>query len=394
MKKRLCVVLACMALAVLGFCACGERQNKDENNNMDDNWKNEAVDNTVTPTATPVAIADISSAKLVEGMKIGWNLGNSLDARGGTGIMSEFSWGNPRTTKEMIDEILAAGFNVIRIPVTWDGHFGTAPEYKINEIWLERVKEVVDYAYEQGAYIILNTHHEDWYLPTAENREANAAQLAALWTQIAVHFENYDERLIFEGLNEPRLRETAQEWTQDKEASEIINEWEQVFVDAVRATGGNNKLRHLMITGYAASSARTNLEQIVLPNDDKLIISVHAYIPYSFAMDGKGTSTWETQADAGGIDALMETLDELFVSKGTPVIIGEFGAVNKENEEERAEWAAYYLAKAGEIGVPCIWWDNNAFYGSQESFGLFSRQKLSFEYPHLLAVMMRVVYPE
>jgi len=308
--------------------------------------------------------------------------------------MSETSWGNPKTKQEMIDKILEAGFNVVRIPVTWDGHFGEAPEYKIHDIWLARVKEVVDYAYNQGAYVILNTHHEEWYMPTEENKEANAQQIAALWTQIAAYFENYDERLIFEGLNEPRLRGTSKEWSGDETASQVINYWEQVFVDAVRATGGNNELRHLMITGYAASSSKDNLAKIVLPEDDKLIVSVHAYTPYNFALNTEGTSTWDINKDKYDIDYLMKTINDLFISKGIPVIIGEFGAMNKENEDERVEWATYYLTKAREIGVPCVWWDNNVYSGTGEKFGLLDRRNLTYPYPELLEAMMKVVQPE
>ena len=293
----------------------------------------------------------------------------------------------------MIDKVLDAGFNVIRIPVTWDGHFGAAPEYKIHDIWLKRVKEVVDYAYNRGAYVILNTHHEEWYLPTEENKVANGEQLAALWGQIAEYFKDYDEHLIFEGLNEPRLRGTAKEWSGDAKASEIINYWEQIFVDTVRATGGNNSLRHLMITGYAASSSRDNLAKMVLPEDEKLIVSVHAYTPYNFALNTKGTSTWDVGKDNRDIDSLMKMIDDLFISKGIPVIIGEFGAMNKENEEERIEWVTYYLTKAKETGVPCVWWDNNAFSGNGENFGILDRRKLEFPYAELLEAMMKVANP-
>jgi len=381
MKKTRFIILICGMLALAGICGCNLAKQPEV---------------TPAPTATPVPadpIADISPAELVADLKIGWNLGNTLDATGGIGIMSETSWGNPKTKQGMIDKILEAGFNVIRIPVTWDGHFGSAPNYKIHDIWLARVKEVVDYAYNKGAYVILNTHHEEWYTPDEENKVANGEQLVALWTQIAEYFKDYDEHLIFEGLNEPRLRGTDKEWSGDATASEVINYWEQLFVDAVRATGGNNTLRHLMITGYAASSSRDNLAKIKLPEDDKLIVSVHAYTPYNFALNTSGTSTWDVEKDAHDIDYLMKTINDLFISKGIPAIIGEFGAMNKENEEERVEWVTYYLTKAKEIGVPCIWWDNNAFSGKGENFGLLNRRTLEYPYPELLDAMMKVVNP-
>jgi len=388
MKNKLLIVLACGILAIAGFCGCNSKKQPE---------LTPTPTVTLTPTAAPtpeLTIADISPMDLVADMKIGWNLGNTLDATGGIGIASERAWGNPKTTQEMIDKILDAGFNVIRLPITWDGHFGAAPEYKIHDIWLQRVKEVVDYAYNKGAYVIINTHHEEWYMPTEENKVANGEQIVALWTQIAEYFKDYDEHVIFEGLNEPRLRGTSKEWSGDSKASEVINYWEQLFVDAVRATGGNNTLRHLMITGYAASSSRDNLAKIKLPEDDKLIVSVHAYTPYNFALNTKGTSTWDVAKDARDIDSLMKTINDLFISKGIPAIIGEFGAMNKENEAERVEWATYYLTKAKEIGVPCVWWDNGAFSGNGENFGLLDRRKLEYPYPELLDAMMKVVNPD
>ena len=394
MRKKVLIILACGMFTIAGLCGCNSEKQPEPT---------QTPTSTVAPTATPeptatptpeLTIADISSTELVAGMHIGWNLGNTLDAVGGIGLASERAWGNPKTKQEMIDKVLEAGFNVVRIPVTWDGHFGAAPEYKIHDIWLARVKEVVDYAYNKGAYVILNTHHEDWYMPTEENKVANGEQLAALWTQIAEYFKDYDERLIFEGLNEPRLRGTSKEWSGDAKASEVINYWEQLFVDAVRATGGNNTLRHLMITGYAASSSRENLAKIKLPEDEKLIVSVHAYTPYNFALNTQGTSTWDVSKNAGDIDYLMKAINDLFISKGIPVIIGEFGAMNKENEDERVEWATYYLTKAKEIGVPCVWWDNNVYSGNGEKFGLVDRRNLTYPYPELLEAMMKVAKPE
>lgn len=342
-----------------------------------------------TPTPEVITIADITSQELVADMKMGWNLGNTLDSVGGTALQSERAWGNPTTTQEMIDEVLAQGFNVIRIPVTWEGHFGDGPDYSIHEIWMNRIQEVVDYAYDKGAYVILNMHHEDWHFPSEENKEEASEMITALWTQIAECFKDYDEHLIFEGLNEPRKKGTVYEWNGgDEEGREVVNHFMQVFVDAVRATGGNNTYRHLMVCGYAASSSTEALESIVLPKDDRLIVSVHAYTPYNFALNTAGTDQF---TDAQDIDKLMEDIQKIFLDKGIPVIIGEFGAMNKENEAERVKWATYYLSKAKEIGVPCVWWDNNAFEGSGENFGLFNRRELNWPYPDLLKAMQEAV---
>ncbi len=392
MKKRTVLSLVCGLIVLAGCSGCGSRDNVPTPTPEVTATSTPTPEPTVTPTPA-LTIADISSMDLVADMHIGWNLGNTLDATGGIGIMSETAWGNPKTKQEMIDAILDAGFNVIRIPTTWGGHFGAAPEYKIHDVWLQRVKEVVDYAYNKGAYVILNTHHEEWYMPTEENKVANGEQIAALWTQIAEYFKDYDERLIFEGLNEPRKRGTSVEWTGDKEARDVINYWQQIFVDTVRATGGNNTLRHLMITGYAASSSKENLAALVLPQDEKLIVSVHAYTPYNFALNTSGTSEWDVKKDNRDIDYLMKTIDELFISKGIPAIIGEFGAMNKDNDAARIAWATYYLTKAKETGVPCIWWDNNAFSGNGENFGLLDRRALDFPSQDLVDAMMKVAVP-
>lgn len=342
-------------------------------------------------TAHQGEIKDISSLELVKDMKIGWSLGNTLDgggksSKGSSPETIERAWGNPVTTKEMIDEIKNAGFNVLRIPTTWDWSTGDAPDYKISDEWLARVKEVVDYGMANDMYVILNIHHETWHYPTEDNYEAASDRLKKVWTQIGNYFENYDEHLIFEGLNEPRVIGSGEEWTGGSDATrEVVNKLDADFVSTIRSLGGNNKLRHLMIPGYAASSSEVALKALKIPeNDDKLIVSVHAYIPYNFALsDSKQANKWI--ACKGGfttdIDNLADLLKTLFTDKGQAVIIGEFGARSKDNEKYRAEWAKYYVTKMNTIGVPCVWWDNGAFTGSGELFGLFDRRTLEWRFP-------------
>lgn len=336
-----------------------------------------------------ITMEEIAPMDMVADMRIGWNLGNTLDATGGIGLLSETSWGNPKTTKEMIDTIVDAGFNVIRIPVTWSNHFGPEPDYVIDETWLDRVQEVVDYAYEKDVYVILNMHHENWHFPSDKNRDQATNILISLWTQIGNRFRDYDGRLIFEGLNEPRKVGTAMEWNGgDYEGKQNVNHFAKIFVETVRATGGNNTIRNIMVTGYAASANKDTLRSLRWPKDDHVIVSVHAYLPNGFALDTKGSAVWDKEKGTKDIDELVKNLQEIFLDKGIPVIIGEFGALNKDNEAERVEWISYYLSKTEEIGVPCIWWDNGAFNGSGENFGLLNRYELSFVYPDLLKAMM------
>lgn len=406
MKKRILAVILCGALAAAALTGCGntgtdgptatlgqtqEQSGSEESGASDSSGGTESPQEETREEETQeveITMKEVSPMDMVKEMKIGWNLGNTLDSTSSSiGVNVEMAWGNPRTTQEMIDMVIDQGFNVIRIPVSWGGQMGGAPAYNVLPAWMDRVQEVVDYAYSRGVYVIVNIHHEDWHFPSEENKDAAAEQLAALWTAIATRFRDYDEHLIFEGMNEPRKVGTAVEWNGgDQEGRDIVNYFDQVFVDAVRATGGNNTIRNLMVPGYAASSSDTALKAIVLPEDDHLIVSVHAYTPYDFALNTAGRSTWDN--DTRDIDHLMEILDELFLSKGVPVIIGEFGAMNKDNEQERVLWAQYYVGKAREYGIPCIWWDNNAFDGNGENFGLFNRRELTFPYPDLLKALI------
>lgn len=341
-----------------------------------------------------MAMKDIMAVDVVKEMKIGWNLGNTFDAwsdgiaKDADPSKTETCWGNPITTPELIDTVLEQGFNVIRIPVTWKGHMGDEPEYKIEESWMARVKEVVDYAYDKGAYVILNTHHEDWNYPYYENQEVASAQMKAVWTQIAETFADYDEHLIFEGQNEPRKVGTSVEWTGgDAEGWEVVNALNQVFIDTVRGCGGSHEYRILMIPGYGANCT-VGIKHLQIPEvDNKIIASVHAYEPYDFALNMSGRAEWNH--DTYAIDHLMQDLQTLFLDKGIPVIIGEFAAMNRNNDDERTQWATYYVSAAREKGIPCIWWDNGIFEGDGERLGLFDRRNLTCAYPSILEALMK-----
>ena len=326
----------------------------------------------------------------VKKIKVGINIGNTLDAtdadlpRDAEPSSFETAWFNPVITEELVDAMLKSGFNLIRIPVSWTNHMGPEPDYLIEKSWMDRVQEVVDYVYKRNAYIILNLHHEDWNYPYYDNCEAACRKMKAVWTQICERFADYDEHLIFEAQNEPRKIGTELEWNGgDEEGWKDVNITNRAFLETVRAAGGHNPDRYLMIPGYAANCT-VGIGHIEVPEDPKVMISVHAYEPYEFALQIPGRKAWNH--DTKVIDSLMQNLKELFIDKGTPVIIGEFGAMNKDgNEDERAEWVKYFRAAAGGIGVPCVWWDNGLFEGEGELFGLFNRHDCSCAYPKLLA---------
>ncbi|MDE7131104.1 MAG: glycoside hydrolase family 5 protein, partial [Lachnospiraceae bacterium] len=282
--------------------------------------------------------------KFVRSMKIGWNLGNTFDASSDQNKEDEMAyesdWCGIVTTKEMVDEIKAAGFQTMRIPVSWHNHVTSDGNYTISEAWLNRVQEVVDYAIDNDMYVIINIHHDNstsYMYPTTEHLEQSKAYVAAIWSQVAARFADYDEHLIMEAMNEPRLIGTSDEWWLDLnkkqcvEAVQCINELNQVFVDTVRATGGNNGERYLLVPGYAASlQGATNryfeLPQDIAGNENKILVEVHAYTPYDFALrapgEGKSIDLWsaDDRASTAEIDELMDTLYKKYVRNGIGVV--------------------------------------------------------------------------
>ena len=340
----------------------------------------------------------LTAMDVVSEMKIGWNLGNTMDSLNSNLVKKmppenwETAWGNPVTSKELIDAVMAKGFNVIRIPVSWNDHILVAENWKIEESWLDRVQEIVDYAYDNGAYVILNTHHESWYETYYDKEERSAEILTAVWSQIAERFQDYAEHLIFEGLNEPRKIGTDVEWNGgDQEGWDVVNDLNRVFVKTIRESGGNNPYRILMIPAYGANGWE-GIKHLEIPDDNKIIVSVHAYEPYDFALNVQGRGTWDQ--DTTNIDTIINSLDTLFISKGIPVVIGEIGAMYKNvegNEEERAAWAEYYVSKAAEKGIPCVWWDNGACEGNGELFGLIDRKTCGWKYPLVVEGLMKGV---
>jgi len=351
--------------------------------------------------AEPMPFNDITAVEWVANVKIGWNLGNTLDAHDGKSSGSanqlETMWGVPVTKSSNFTTLKNAGFNAIRIPVTW--YKVTDKNYNIRDSWMKRVVEVVNYAVENDMYIILNTHHdEDIFKFTDAQVNESLYAFQKVWQQIAEVFRNYDEKLVFEGLNEPRNKSNPQQWNGGSlEERNNLNTHYQVFVDTVRASGGNNDKRVLMVNTYAASAGQTAVDGLVLPNDpvpNKIIVSIHAYEPYNFALNNRSPiNTWsaDNPADISNIVNNFNRAHDKFVSKGIPVVMGEFGAMNKNNEATRALWAEFYVKTAMDKGIPCIWWDNGAFSGSGELFGLLNRNTNTFAYPLVVAGLMKGV---
>lgn len=384
MKKELISCSLTAALAVSLFAGCSSEA---------DVSIDAAETTAATETYAPkVEIAD-NSVDFTKNLGLGWNLGNTLDATG-DGLSSETSWGQPKATKELIDFVKESGFTTIRIPISWSKHVDE--NYKIDDEWFDRVNEVVDYAIDDGFYVIINSHHDnDAYYPSSERYEESSKYLTTLWKQIAERFADYDEQLIFEGMNEPRLSETNKEWwfaDNDEDgidSIETISKLDQDFVDTVRAAGGFNETRYLMVTSNRADPWMALHASFTLPTDpaDRLIVSVHAYSPYDFAMNGNGYSTWD--GSKIGELSFMEKLNETYVKNGIGVIIGEFGATNKDNLEDRVRWAEDFTKKAAENGLACVLWDNGGTKIGEENLGMVDRVGKKIYFPEMLDAMLK-----
>ncbi|MFR6495372.1 MAG: DUF5620 domain-containing protein, partial [Ruminococcus sp.] len=252
----------------------------------------------------------MSSKQIVENIKVGWNLGNSLDSHDTNSSDTETGWGNPKTTQQMIDTVKAAGFNAVRIPVTWGEHMSA--DGTIDAAWMSRVKEVVDYAYNDGLYVILNVHHDDalWLVPTKDKLESDKATLTTIWKQICATFQDYDHRLIFEGMNEPRVIGSAEEWTGGtQESYDVINQLFQAFVDTVRASGGSNTDRTVIVTDYAQSAEKNAIGGMIVPKDDHIIVSLHIYAPWNFCGPDDTRADWGSDSDKQELDTTFQYLD-------------------------------------------------------------------------------------
>ncbi|MGN0608593.1 MAG: cellulase family glycosylhydrolase, partial [Oscillospiraceae bacterium] len=327
----------------------------------------------------------LSAAQIVEEMGVGWNLGNSLDAFGAGSISGhETYWGNPVVTEDLIKAVKAKGFNTVRVPVTWYEHITVSGStYTIDTAWLARVKQVVDYAYNNGMYVILNIHHEDWINRSDFNSSytAMSTELKQVWTQIASYFSDYGQRLIFEGMNEPRAvgNDSINQWTGNSACYDVVNKLDADFISTVRSVDSPYKTnRLLMVPGYAASGdygIYSSLDKDLF-SDPYVAASVHAYKPYDFAMNDEADHSDFSSEYKAQLDGIFGDLRSFFTQDDIPVVIGEFSTSNYGYTAARVDWAEYYMTLAKEIGAACVLWDNNAETNSSnpsEAHGYINR---------------------
>lgn len=370
-------------------------------------------------TAGTDSFQDLNRQQITEAMGVGYNLGNSLEANSG-GTPNETAWGNPVLTKKFVLAAKAAGFQSIRIPVSYLSKIDDNNGYKIDSAWLDHVQEVVDYCVQNDMYAIVNMHGDGyttvsggWLLCASSDQTKIKAKYKACWEQIADRFKNYDEHLIFESMNEEF---DGTYGTPNKTAYNNINDYNQIFVDTVRQTGGNNDRRWLLIPGWNTNINYTaDNYGFVLPTDQylssdiasgekRIMISVHYYDPWDFCGTESADKTqWGSEAtnqskvptwgDESYMASQFKKMNDKFVSQGYGVIIGEFGAINKANydTQNKACRADYYqkvcyYAKQYEL-VP-VAWDNG--YDGDYGFCLINRYSCQVTHQDIIDAMMEI----
>ncbi|AOZ94365.1 cellulase family glycosylhydrolase [Paenibacillus crassostreae] len=301
--------------------------------------------------------------KYVDNMQPGWNLGNTLDATGD----DETSWGNPRVTKELINNISAQGYKSIRLPITWDNHIGEAPDYTIEKAYLDRVEEVVGWALEADLYVMINIHHDSWLWVShmEEKHDEVLARYNAAWTQIADRFKSQSDKLMFESINEPRFTDGGS--TDETKMEEMLVELNTSFYTIVRKSGGNNAERPLVLPSLETTPSEPRMNAlyntITALNDPNLIATVHYYgfWPFSVNIAGHTTFDKDTKTD---ITQTFDNVYNTFIAKGIPVIIGEFGLLGFDvdtgviEQGEKLKFFEYLTYYAKEKKITTMLWDN------------------------------------
>ena len=353
---------------------------------------------------------DFPTAKEWNRGVVGWNLGNELEcsAPGQDGeslqignpegsIKAETAWGNPVVTKRMIKSIKDAGFNAVRIPVRWQCHITNSLAMTVDREWIARVKEIVDWCLAYDLKVIINVHHEKWLesRPTYAFKDENCRRLALLWMNIASAFEGYDSRLAFAGTNEIHLRDN---WGKpEAENLEVQNAYNQTFIDIVRATGGNNVRRHLIVQTYVCNPDFGLYNgDFIVPTDidgngnEYMSVEFHYYNPWDYAgacaFDFWGTPYREygpaPESDENTMKAFYDRVVDTWAAQGLGVVIGEWGVTEhyKGHDPETVHqnmsfYCKTFVEEAGKRGFSSFVWDNNSFGNGTEKFGIFDRWK-------------------
>ncbi len=343
--------------------------------------------------------SDKTAQEVVNDMGMGINLGNTFESCGSwidASSVSNFekAWGSPIITKEMIDGYAAEGFKTLRVPVAWsnmmDDDYTIAPEY------LERVAEIVDWAIDNDMYVIINEHWDSgWIEEYPEKPEEVMNHYLAIWEQVADYFKDFDDHLIFESQNEElgNWSKVWNRWGSSTEGKQDVYDYalafNQNFVDLVRASGGNNDDRLLLISGIITDVDLTCDEMFKMPNDpaNKMAVSVHYYTPFNFALSDNASS-WGTPEEYVELNGYMRKLYTRFVSQGVPVIIGECcnGAeIIKKDEGAMTEYMSAVCQQAYERGMCPVLWDTNYTEDGKTNNSIYKRELMKMTDPQLKA---------
>jgi endoglucanase len=342
----------------------------------------------------PGSMRDLTSIQLSKEMSPAWNLGNSVNA-----VPDETSWGNAPTSQQLLNAVKAAGFKTVRIGAGWSHHADA--DGNVSPAWMARVAEIVGYARNAGLYVVLNNHETEWTSPTYANQPVANARLAKLWTQIANYFKNYDDYLLFAGTNE--IMFPGDYGPPTAEYQNVQNGFNQIFVNAVRATGGNNAKRHLVVQGFN-TNINSTYDGFIKPADsvtNRLFLEVHFYDPYNFALNSD-SNIWqwgaiatnpavtETWANEAYVDAQFQKMKTRFVDAGIPVLMGEYGAILRTEYDPagtyRTYWTKYVTKSMVQHGIVPTWWDPG--YGSNHATGLFDRATGNQYFPDLIKTIV------
>lgn len=355
-----------------------------------------AISSACASTYAKEANDDMTTMEYVRSMGMGINLGNTLDCNGTwftqTVEGQETAWGSPVITKKMIKGYADAGFGVMRLPVSWltlaDG------DGNISDEFMDRVEEIVGWILDSGMKCILNTHHDGWETKFADDYDGAIKLYKHVWEQVADRFNKYDDNLMFESMNEVGFDGI---WNQyggtdgKQEAFDIFNSINQTFVDLIRASGGNNEKRHLLIAAYWTSSDHACDDMFVMPDDpaERLAVSVHYYGPSTLCILsedadwGKARTDWGSEADYKELNAAFDKLKERYTDNNIPVIVGEYGCFgDNKTRETRELWMTDVATAAYERQMCPILWDTA---GDE-----YDREKAEFRHPDFIKKLIGI----
>ncbi len=358
------------------------------------------------------AAINVDAQTWTSSIKMGWNLGNTFECQSGWDDQklvwspmnttdAEGSWKNLKATKEMFQAVKNAGFDAVRIPINWGSHITNEADATIDPAWMNRVQQVVDWALALDLKVIINSHHEYWleWHPTYANQKSANDKLAKIWTQIANRFKNYNSNLAFEGINEVHANNQWNPPTDENTA--VTNSYNQTFVNAVRATGGKNYYRNLIVQCYSGNPDY-GLTGLVVPTDKvekRLSVEFHWYRPWDYAGEnfkywywGKKYAKYGETGDNNEdyVTSMFAKIKNAWYDKGLGVIMGEWGAArhyqqkHKKRQLENLQYHYSYIAsEARKNNFATFVWDNNYCGNGNDQFGIFARNS-----------NMKVAYPQ